>query len=91
MVKATRRAPRSPRSVAWVLRTAVSTEARMRRAWSWKWLPAAVSSTWREVRLNSSTPNSSSRAAICRLRGGWEMCSRAAARPKCRVSARATK
>lgn len=51
----------------------------------------AVDDILRELRTNSATPSVSSSAAICRLRGGWVMCSWVAARPKCSVSASATK
>ena len=44
--------------------------------------PAGVSSTRRRVRVSSWQPSSSSSARICWLSGGWEMCSRAAARRK---------
>ena len=71
--------------------TASSTEARMARARGRKRSPAAVSSTLRVVRWNSTTPISASSALICWDSGGWAICSRSAARPKCASSATATK
>jgi hypothetical protein len=56
-------------------RTSPSASARNRS-------PASVTCTPRAVRKNSSTPNSSSSALICRLSAGWAMCSLLAARPK---------
>src|SRR5699024_1120810 len=54
-------------------------------------LPAGERLTERVVRLNSEVPSSASRARIVRLRGGWAMPRRSAARPKWSSSATATK
>ncbi len=45
----------------------------------------------RRVRSNSGVPSSSSRARICRLKGGCATCKRSAARPTLPSSATATK
>ncbi len=52
--------------------------------------PTAVSCTLRR-RWKSRTPSSRSRRATCWLTDGWAMCRGSAARPKCGVSATATK
>lgn len=54
------------------------------RAW-----PPVVRLTDRVLRSNSWMPNSRSSCLIVRLSGGWAMCSRSAARPKCSSSATA--
>ena len=54
-------------------------------------LPASVSASGRLPRSISATPNSSSSCWICRLSGGWAMCSFSAARVKFRSRATATK
>ena len=54
-------------------------------------VPALVSETGVVDRSTSTAPRSVSSCLIARLSGGWVMCSRAAARPKFRSSATATK
>jgi hypothetical protein len=53
--------------------------------------PAAVRSTRRVVRSNSGAPSCDSSCRIAWDSGDWAMRSASAARPKCRVSATATK
>lgn len=53
--------------------------------------PAGVSLTPVGERVNSGAPRSASNCLIARLSGGWLMCSRVAARPKCSSSATVTK
>ena len=62
-----------------------------RRASASNAVPAADKRTPRLVRANNGVPSSVSNALICRDSGGCDMWSRAAARPKWRVSATATK
>src|SRR5436305_1444922 len=75
----------------WSSATAVSSCAARRRASSRKRAPSAVSSTRRRVRASRPTPSRSSSDWIARDKGGCEMCSASAARPKCRRSATAMK
>ena len=89
--KETRRTPDWPASIARAVETATSSSASMARASRRNASPAGVSSTRRRVRSSSVQPSSVSSAWICWLSGGWEMCSRAAARRKCSSSATATK
>ena len=53
--------------------------------------PAGVNATWRLVRSNSSSPSACSSSRMRCDNGGVVTCSRAAARPKWRSSATATK
>ena len=89
--KLTRSTPSRPESIARAVVAAASTPARIARASRRNAAPAGVSATRRRVRASSMTPSSASSAAICVDSGGWEMCSRAAARRKCSSSATATK
>ena len=52
--------------------------------------PALVRATWRVVRVNSGVPSPRSRRRISSLSVGAAMCSRSAARPKCKSVATAT-
>ena len=63
----------------------------MRRACWTTASPAAVSATRRGRRSTSGTPSDSSSFFSCAERVGWETWQRAAARPKWRVSASATR
>ena len=83
--------PYSPRAARRASSVAASTAARISRARSSSTSPAGASSTLRVVRYSSGSPSSASRRRICWESGGWAMCRRAAARPKCRSSATATK
>lgn len=89
-VKAMRISPISPRCARRATSAARSAAASTIRACSRNNRPTSVSATRRLLRSNSRAPSSSSSAWICWLSGGWEMPSRAAARPKCSSSARAT-
>src|SRR3569833_1802757 len=83
--------PASPDAMRRVASAALSARRRMRRASSKNTRPAGVSFTARLVRSSSLTPSTCSSSWICRDRGGWVMFMRAAALPKCKVSATATK
>ncbi|KDR41254.1 hypothetical protein BG61_20260 [Caballeronia glathei] len=61
------------------------------RASARKWLPAAVSATPPRSRSKRRAPTTSSSAWTCRVRGGWVIESRSAARRKLDSSATATK
>src|SRR5579862_708647 len=74
--------PTSPRSAWNALLLALSSRASTIRISSKKTVPARVSETPRLLRLRSCTPSSSSRLLIWVDRGGWETCSRCAAREK---------
>src|SRR6185436_362303 len=86
-----RRRPSSPRAMPRTSCTLRSSWPISRRASPSSRAPSAVSSTRRRLRANSWTPRRPSSARIARDSGGWEMCSAAAARPKCRWSATAMK
>src|SRR5581483_800198 len=83
--------PYSPRARARVLAVASSVRCRMARASSRKSFPSAVSVTPRGLRLNRSTPISSSKSCTWRLNAGWAMRSFAAALLKLKVSPTTTK
>jgi hypothetical protein len=83
--------PSEPAAIKRASRPASSTAARTARARSRYAAPASVNSIRRVVRRSSCTPRAVSRLRICCESGGCAMCSRAAARPKCRSSATATK
>nr|AAG17133.1 hypothetical CdoX3 [Comamonas sp. JS765] len=87
----TSRRPISPAPASRVRSSARWASDRMLGTSSSSVWPAAVSSTPLGVRRNSAVPSSSSSARICRVSGGWAMCSRCAARPKCSSWARAKK
>lgn len=63
---------------------------RRRLAPGYRMRPASVSSTCRALRSKSLSLSSCSSLRICWLRGGYAICSRSAARPKCNSSATAT-
>ncbi|MOA42909.1 hypothetical protein D3C78_1650040 [compost metagenome] len=90
-VKPTFSSPSSPWRARRATSTALSNWASTARASGRNSSPTVLSATRRLVRSNRQTPSSSSSAWICWLSGGWEMPSRAAARPKCSSSATATK
>ncbi|MNE47284.1 hypothetical protein D3C80_1416820 [compost metagenome] len=83
--------PSSPSCARRATSAAFSTCDSTWRASSRNSRPASLSSTRRLVRSNNRAPSSCSRAWICWLRGGWEMPSCWAARPKCSSSATAMK
>ena len=62
-----------------------------RLAWERNIVPASVNSTALALRINKTTPNSSSRALIVRLIADWEICSVRAALLKDFLSATSTK
>src|SRR5687768_16837648 len=86
-----RRRPSSPRAMPRTSCTVRSSCPSRRRASPNKRVPSGVSSTRRRLRANSTTPRRCSRARIARDSGGCEICSAAAARPKCNCSATAKK
>src|SRR5581483_11341538 len=86
-----RRRPASPRATSRTLCTPRSSCASRRVASSTSRRPSGVSSTRRRERAKSATPRRASSARMARDSGGCEMCSAAAARPKCSRSAKARK
>ena len=86
-----RKRPSSPRAMPRTSCTVRSSCPSMRRASPRSRVPSGVSSTRRRLRVNRTTPRRCSRARIARDSGGCEICSAAAARPKCSRSATARK
>ena len=88
--KASRRRPTSPAAAACATAGNRCARASSSRASGSKASPAGLRATWRRLRSNRRTPSVASSCAMAWVRGGWVMCSRRAARPKCSSSASTT-